>query len=75
MKGDIRCCMTFEVAIKADWPKDRNLAIELWFFEPGSLGQQPQDIFLKSNFVRSKFIVHHECLKEPVAQCWVVTGL
>ncbi len=46
--------------------------LQLWFFDPGSLGQRPQDTFLKSKVVGSKFITHSKCPEQPVAQSWVV---
>ena len=59
--------MTYDVvgvriAVMTD--RDRNLAT------PGSLGQRPQDTFLQSKSVGSKFITHSKCLKQPVAQKW-----
>ena len=46
--------------------------LQLWFFDPRSLGQVPQDTFLKSKAVELKFIVCPKCPEEPVAQSLVV---
>jgi hypothetical protein len=49
-------------------------SLQLWFFNPESLRQQPQDIFLKSKLVGSRFICYSKCPKQPVAQSCVVAN-
>jgi hypothetical protein len=53
------------------WQKFCNFGFST-FFNPESLGQRPQDIFLKCKSVGSKFIIYSKCPKQPVAQGWVV---
>ena len=46
--------------------------MQLWSTNLGSLGQRPQDIFLKCKSAESCLIVYPKCTKKPVAQTWVV---
>jgi hypothetical protein len=46
--------------------------LQLWFFDPGSLGQRPQDTSFKNELVGSRVIVYSKYKKQPVAQSWVV---